>query len=63
MVDPPSPDEFEQSEEPPGDGRKVGFGWRLLYGMPLGIAGFFLRMLIPIVLVIIIAFIAQKIVG
>jgi hypothetical protein len=59
MNEPPSPEEFEPPEAPSGEDGKVGFVSRLLYGMPLGVGGFFLRMLIPIVLVIILAIVAQ----
>jgi hypothetical protein len=63
MTEPPSPEETEPPDAPSGDDRKVGFGWRVLYGLPLGVGGFFLRMLIPIVLVIILAFLAQRVIG
>lgn len=63
MTEPPSSEEIEPSVEPSRDDRKVGFGWRVLYGLPLGVGGFFLRMLIPIVLVIILAFLVQRVIG
>jgi hypothetical protein len=64
MTEPPSSEDFESPNAlPSGDERKVGFGWRVLYGLPLGVGGFFLRMLIPIVLVIILAFLAQRVIS
>ncbi len=63
MIEPPSSEESKSPDGPSGDDRKVGFGWRVLYGLPLGVGGFFLRMLIPIVLVIILAFLVQRVIG
>lgn len=63
MIEPPSPEEFKPPVTPPGEDREPGFGRRILYAVPMVLAKLALGMLIPIVLVIILAFLAQKVIG
>jgi hypothetical protein len=63
MIEPPSSEEFESPEAPRGEDREPGFGRRILYAVPMVLGKLALGMLIPIVLVIILAFLAQKVIG
>jgi hypothetical protein len=63
MIEPPSPEEVEASVESSGDDHEEGLGRRILYAIPLLLGKLALGMLIPVVLVIILAFIAQKVIG
>lgn len=63
MIEPPSPEEIDASVESSSDDREEGPGRRILHAIPLLLGKLVLGMLIPIVLVIILAFIAQKIIG
>jgi hypothetical protein len=63
MIEPPSPEEVEASVESSGNDREAGVGRRVLYAIPLLLGKLALGMLIPIVLVILLAFIAQKVIG
>jgi hypothetical protein len=63
MIEPPPPEDVESSVEPSRDDREEGLGRRILYAIALVLGKLALGMLFPIVLVIILAFIAQRIIG